>query len=75
MDENKTELFNAAIVENGIIVNILVFDNEATMRDFGALPIADGQGIGDEYMTPEEYTEKQTRERMMNYVEDIVESV
>lgn len=75
MDEKNTELFNAAIVENGIIVNILVFDNEDTMREFGALRVLDGQNIGDEYMTPEEYIEKQTRKRMMSLVEDVVGSV
>lgn len=56
-----TNLFDAAIVNNdGIIENILVFDNEETMKEFGALRLASGQGIGDVYMTPEEYeSEKQ----------------
>lgn len=52
MDEN---LFDAAIInEEGIIENVLVFDNEDTMHEFGALRLAEGQGIGDTYMTPEE---------------------
>lgn len=46
---------NAAIVNNeGIIENVLIFDDEETMKEFGAVRLADGQGIGDKYMTPEE---------------------
>lgn len=52
MDKN---LFDAAIVdENGIITNILVFDNKETMHEFGALRLAPRQRIGDKYIEPKE---------------------
>lgn len=61
----NTELFNAAIVnEEGIITNILVFDNEETMREFNAFPISDNQRIGDKYVAPKEKT-----------IEDAIKSV
>lgn len=50
MDE---KLFDAAIVdESGIITNILVFDNEDTMHEFGALRFAEGLRIGDKFEEP-----------------------
>lgn len=55
MQENNN-VFTAAIInEDGIIENVLIFDNEDTMREFGAKHLAEGQGIGDIYITPEEY--------------------
>lgn len=51
-------ILSGAIVDDGVILNILVFDNENTMREFNALPLAEGQGIGDEYLSPEEYADK-----------------
>lgn len=64
MDANEN-LFDAAIVnEDGIIENVLVFDNEDTMREFGAKRLAEGQGIGDVYMTPEEYATQRQKDQL-----------
>lgn len=52
--------FTAAILDkNNIIINVLVFDDENTMKKFGAKHLTEGQGIGDVYMTPEEYKRNQ----------------
>lgn len=65
-------LFNGAIVdENGVITNVLVFDNEDTMREFNALKLADGLGIGDEYMTPEEYKTYIAKLEVKNMIDQI----
>lgn len=58
MDENKI-LMDYAVVEDGIIANVLVFDNEKTAEEFGCLPLAPYQGIGDVYMSPEEWKKKE----------------
>lgn len=71
MPEQETNLMDYAVVEDGIITNVLVFDNEKTAEEFGCFPLAPYQGIGDVYMTPEEY-EKQERERQ---IQDIIDSI
>lgn len=75
MEENKN-LFDGAIVnEEGVIENVLVFDNEDTMYEFGAKRLAEGQGIGDIYMTPEDYAKRQQQEALhatiANSIDDI----
>lgn len=68
MEEANT-LFDAAIVnEDGVIENVLVFDNEDTMREFGAYHLAPGQGIGDIYVTPEEYETQRQKDELHNLV-------
>lgn len=50
-----SNIFDAAIInDTGIIENIIVFDNEETMKEFGALKLDAGQKIGDKYIAPEE---------------------
>ena len=49
------KLLDYAVVENGIITNVLVFADEKTAKDFGCLPLSPTQGIGDSYLSPEEY--------------------
>lgn len=58
MEENAT-LMDYAVVEDGVITNVLVFDNEKTAEEFGCLPLAPYQGIGDVYMSPEEWKKKE----------------
>lgn len=70
MDENKT-LIDYAVVENGVITNVLVFDNEQTTEEFSCLPLAPHQGIGDIYMSPEEYKEKQFHEDIQSVVNEV----
>lgn len=67
----ETKLMDYAVVENGVIVNVLVFDNEETAEEFGCLPLAPYQGIGDTYISPEEY-EKQEELRK---IKDIIDQV
>lgn len=70
------DLFNAAIVnEEGIIENILVFDNEETMKEFGALRLAKGQGIGDKYVTPEEYVVDEQNREIRNLILNIINDI
>lgn len=53
-------MFTGAIVdENGIIENILVFDNEEILKNFKALLLIGRQRIGDPYLTPEEYQKRE----------------
>lgn len=67
MNEN---LFNAAILnEEGIIENIVVFDNEETMKEFNAVRLAYGQRIGDKYIVPEVY-EIARQKRILNDIID-----
>lgn len=70
MEENKT-LMDYAVVENGTIVNVLVFDNEKTAEEFGCLPLAPYQGIGDIYMSPEEYKKKEFQNSIDSVVNEI----
>lgn len=71
MSENEN-LFNGAIVdENGIITNVLVFDNEDTMREFNALKLVSDLGIGDTYMTPEEYKKHIAKMELKNMINQI----
>ena len=75
MYENEN-LFNGAILdENGVIINVLVFDNEDTMREFNALRLADGQGIGDKYMTPAEYKAFVDKNALQREVQNVVDEV
>lgn len=41
-----------AIIENGVIKNVIVIDNEEDAAFFHALPLKEGQGIGDIYEAP-----------------------
>lgn len=67
MEENVT-LMDYAVVEDGVITNVLVFDNEKTAEEFGCLPLAPYQGIGDVYMSPEEYKKKEFDSEIQNAV-------
>lgn len=69
------ELFNAAIVEDDVITNVLVFNSVDTMKKFGALPLADGQGIGDIYMTPEAYKEQLDKERFKQMTQTAINQI
>lgn len=51
-----------AIVKDGIIVNVIIIDDEKYIEAFNALPLKAGQGIGDTYETPEENKEKDEEE-------------
>lgn len=74
--EPNTNLFDGAIVnEEGIIENVLVFDNEDTMHEFGALRLAEGQGIGDVYMSPEDYAKKIQKEQLHNTIIDEINQI
>ena len=44
---------NYCIVKDGIIVNIIVCDNDATANEFGAVPSYEGADIGYQYNPPE----------------------
>lgn len=68
-------MFDAAIVnEAGIITNVLVFHDEQTMKDFGALLLSPGQGIGDKYITPEEYAVQQELNTFRKLVDEGIDS-
>lgn len=69
MSENILQDY--AVVENGIITNVLVFDNENTAKEFGCFPLAFGQGIGDTYMAPEEYSVKTFRDGVMEMIDSV----
>lgn len=72
MNENETlNLMDYAVVEDGVIVNVLVFDNEKTAEEFGCLPLAPYQGIGDKYISPEEYKEQQFKQEIQNAVDAV----
>lgn len=69
-------LFNAAIVnEEGIIENVLVFNSEEIMHDFGAKRLAPGQGIGDKYISPEEYNTLHKKEILLNEIQMAVDDI
>lgn len=67
MNENNN--FNAAIVnEKGIIENVLVFNSEEIMHDFGAKRLAPGQGI-------EEYNTLHKKEILLNEIQMAVDDI
>lgn len=71
MLEQELNLMDYAVVEDGVIVNVLVFDNEQTAEEFGCLPLAPYQGIGDVYISPEEYA----RQESIRNVQEILNSI
>lgn len=46
-----------AVVEDGLITNVIVIDDPKYADAFHALPLKEGQGIGDRYEAPEEISE------------------
>ncbi len=71
MPEETKALLNYAVVEDGIITNVLVFDNEDTAEEFGCLPLAPYQGIGDIYVSPEDYAHQMTRSNATSLLNDV----
>lgn len=71
MPEETKELLNYAVVEDGVITNVLVFDNEKTAEEFGCLPLAPYQGIGDVYMSPEDYAHQEARNNAANLLNGV----
>ena len=65
---------NYCIVKDGIIVNIIVCDNDATANEFGAVPSYEGADIGYQYNPPEpapapEPDPKPTTEELLNAID------
>lgn len=59
---------NYAIVENGIITNVIVIDEEKYVKMFHAFPLKEGQGIGDVYEAPKE-------ENWLDYIQDSINKI
>lgn len=70
MTESK-KLINYAVVENGIITNVLVFDDESTAMEFGCYPLTPYQGIGDAYITPEKYKQQEFQSNISNIINEV----
>lgn len=64
-------LTNYAVVEDGIIINILVFDDAKTAKEFGCLPLSPNQGIGSVYISPEKYKAQENLQRLQEAIDEI----
>lgn len=74
MEKNET-LLRYAVVENGIIMNALVFSDKETAVEFGCLPLSPYQEIGEQYMTPEDYEINQRKIREQELEKKVTEIV
>ena len=70
---------NYCIVENGIIINIIVCENDEIASKFGAVPSYEGANIGDKYNPPViEPSNKEKRElayeteKIINYEGELI---
>lgn len=53
-----------AVVKDGIIENVIVIEDEKYAEVFHALPLKEGQGIGDTYEPPEEIVPRSVEDRV-----------
>lgn len=64
---------NYAIVENGIIQNTIIIEDEQYVSLFHALPLKEGQGIGDIYEAPDSEPKKETDISLEMLLDAIIE--
>lgn len=60
-----------AVIQDGIIINVLVFDDDEIAKKFGCLPLCPDQGIGDRYISLEDHKKITFSAEISNVVNNI----
>lgn len=70
MIEQKDPL-TYAVVEDGIIKNLLAFDDEEIAKKFGCFPLSPNQRIGDTYISPDDWKKENFEYQVRNVIESV----